>query len=175
MTIKRGEIHLASLDPTIGREISKTRPVVIISNNINNRFSGTRRIGSVVLFLILVSDNRLGATGSVKTSEGFPLIYSSRLRTLIDAVYDWSRFNGLPRACGWIRQELKDNPEAEPQLTRLALEYGNKGTVRRLGYLLESEGARPSTLRMLAQAVERSKSLIPWDPTRPKRGRQPGR
>ncbi|MEA1949083.1 MAG: type II toxin-antitoxin system PemK/MazF family toxin [Thermodesulfobacteriota bacterium] len=41
MTINRGEIHLASLGPTIGREISKTRPVVIISNNINNRFSGT--------------------------------------------------------------------------------------------------------------------------------------
>lgn len=41
MTIKRGEIHLASLDPTMGREISKTRPVVIISNDINNRFSGT--------------------------------------------------------------------------------------------------------------------------------------
>jgi len=41
MAIKRGEIHLASLDPTIGREISKTRPVVIISNNINNRFAGT--------------------------------------------------------------------------------------------------------------------------------------
>ena len=40
MTIKRGEIHLASLDPTIGREISKTRPVVIVSNNVNNQFSG---------------------------------------------------------------------------------------------------------------------------------------
>ena len=41
MTINRGEIHLASLDPTLGREIAKTRPVVIISNDINNRFSGT--------------------------------------------------------------------------------------------------------------------------------------
>jgi len=41
MIIKRGEIHLASLDPAVGREISKTRPVVIISNDINNRFSGT--------------------------------------------------------------------------------------------------------------------------------------
>jgi mRNA interferase MazF len=41
MNIKRGEIHLAALDPTIGREISKTRPVVIVSNNINNQFSGT--------------------------------------------------------------------------------------------------------------------------------------
>jgi mRNA interferase MazF len=41
MIIKRGEIYLVSLDPTIGREIAKTRPVVIISNNSCNRFSST--------------------------------------------------------------------------------------------------------------------------------------
>lgn len=41
MNIKRGEIYLAALDPVIGKEISKTRPVVIISNNKNNLFSGT--------------------------------------------------------------------------------------------------------------------------------------
>ena len=41
MTIERGELHLAALDPTIGREIAKTRPVLIISNNINNRYSAT--------------------------------------------------------------------------------------------------------------------------------------
>lgn len=39
--IKRGEIHLAALDPTLGREIAKTRPVVIISNDIGNNYSGT--------------------------------------------------------------------------------------------------------------------------------------
>ena len=36
MLIKRGDIWLANLDPTIGNEIKKTRPVVIVSNNINN-------------------------------------------------------------------------------------------------------------------------------------------
>jgi mRNA interferase MazF len=41
MNIKRGEIYLAAQDPTLGREISKTRPVVIISNDKNNAFSGT--------------------------------------------------------------------------------------------------------------------------------------
>lgn len=41
MSTKRGEIHLAALDPTIGREIAKTRPVVIVSNDVNNQFSGT--------------------------------------------------------------------------------------------------------------------------------------
>jgi mRNA interferase MazF len=41
MNIKRGEIYLAALDPALGREISKTRPVVIVSNDKNNEFSGT--------------------------------------------------------------------------------------------------------------------------------------
>jgi mRNA interferase MazF len=41
MNIKRGEIYLASLDPVVGKEISKTRPVVIVSNDKNNEFSGT--------------------------------------------------------------------------------------------------------------------------------------
>ena len=41
MNIKRGEIHLAALDPTLGKEISNTRPVVIVSNDKNNAFSGT--------------------------------------------------------------------------------------------------------------------------------------
>lgn len=41
MTIKRGGIFIATLNPVIGKEISKTRPVVVISNNINNKYSGT--------------------------------------------------------------------------------------------------------------------------------------
>ena len=41
MNIKRGNIYLASLDPVVGREISKPRPVVVFSNNTNNEFSGT--------------------------------------------------------------------------------------------------------------------------------------
>ena len=41
MIIKKGRIYLAALAPVIGREISKTRPVVVISNDKNNEFSGT--------------------------------------------------------------------------------------------------------------------------------------
>ena len=41
MNIKRGDICIASLDPVVGKEISKTRPVVIVSNDKNNTFSGT--------------------------------------------------------------------------------------------------------------------------------------
>lgn len=41
MNIKRGCVYLACLDPVVGSEISKTRPVVVVSNNKNNMFSGT--------------------------------------------------------------------------------------------------------------------------------------
>ncbi len=41
MTIKRGDIFIANLDPVIGREIAKSRPVVVVSNEMNNKYSGT--------------------------------------------------------------------------------------------------------------------------------------
>lgn len=39
--ILKGEIYWADLNPTIGSEISKTRPVLIVSNNINNQYADT--------------------------------------------------------------------------------------------------------------------------------------
>ncbi|HEY0461355.1 MAG TPA: type II toxin-antitoxin system PemK/MazF family toxin [Pyrinomonadaceae bacterium] len=39
--ILKGEIYWANLSPTIGSEISKTRPVLVVSNNINNQFAAT--------------------------------------------------------------------------------------------------------------------------------------
>ena len=38
---RRGEVWVVALDPTIGREIRKTRPAVVLSNDINNHYSGT--------------------------------------------------------------------------------------------------------------------------------------
>ena len=35
--IKRGEVYWAQLDPTIGAEIQKTRPVVVMSNSSINK------------------------------------------------------------------------------------------------------------------------------------------
>lgn len=39
--MKRGEIYYAELDPTIGAETQKKRPVIIVSNNANNQMSET--------------------------------------------------------------------------------------------------------------------------------------
>jgi mRNA interferase MazF len=39
--IKRGEIYWANLNPSMGSEIDKIRPVLIVSNNINNQVAET--------------------------------------------------------------------------------------------------------------------------------------
>ena len=39
--MKRGEIYYADLNPVVGSEIAKRRPVLIVSNNANNRAAST--------------------------------------------------------------------------------------------------------------------------------------
>ena len=44
---RRGEIYLTALDPTIGREIQKTRPALIIQNDVSNELSGITIVAPV--------------------------------------------------------------------------------------------------------------------------------
>lgn len=39
--MKRGEIYYANLSPAVGSEMDKRRPVLIVSNDINNRVATT--------------------------------------------------------------------------------------------------------------------------------------
>ncbi|MGG6240811.1 type II toxin-antitoxin system PemK/MazF family toxin [Nodosilinea sp. AN01ver1] len=39
--MKRGEIYYADLNPVVGSEVAKQRPVLIVSNNANNRAAST--------------------------------------------------------------------------------------------------------------------------------------
>ncbi|MEK6973774.1 MAG: type II toxin-antitoxin system PemK/MazF family toxin [Nanoarchaeota archaeon] len=45
--LKRGEIWLVNLDPTIGHEIKKSRPSVIIQNDIGNKYSSITIIAPI--------------------------------------------------------------------------------------------------------------------------------
>lgn len=137
----------------------------------NNSMSGERQVGTIALTLIKVADERLGATEVVKTPDGIDVVYSSRTRSLMDAVYDWSRFNSLPQAYEWIRAELATDDALAARLVNVSLRYGNQGTLRRIGKLLELTGVSEFLLRKLERALYSSSSLIPWIPTFPKRGR----
>lgn len=39
--MQRGDIFWANLDPVVGSEIAKTRPVLIVSNDVNNQYGAT--------------------------------------------------------------------------------------------------------------------------------------
>jgi predicted transcriptional regulator of viral defense system len=136
----------------------------------NNRLSGERTIGAVALTLIKVADVRLGDTEESWSEEGSTAVYSSRVRTLVDAVYDWSRFNSLPRAFDWIRADLAAGRITAQDLVRVSLRYGGVGTTRRIGALLDREGVEAALLRKLERSLKPSTSLIPWIPTQAKRG-----
>jgi len=136
----------------------------------NNRMSGQRTIGAVTLILIKVADERLGDADEEKLQDGQSLRYSSRVRTLVDAVYDWSRFNSLPRGYEWIRRELAAKRVDAAELIKATLRYGDVGTIRRVGALLEREKTDSRLLKKLQRALQPTKSLIPWIPTLPKRG-----
>ena len=44
---RRGEIHLVSFDPTLGAEIRKTRPALVLQNDPANRFSPITIVAAV--------------------------------------------------------------------------------------------------------------------------------
>lgn len=71
--MKRGEIYFADLDPTVGDEIKKNRPVLIVSNNANNNGANTltiipltSNVTKVYPFEVLIDPNESGLS---KTSK----------------------------------------------------------------------------------------------------------
>lgn len=44
---KRGEIYLTALDPTVGHEIQKTRPALVIQNDVANRYGATTIVAAI--------------------------------------------------------------------------------------------------------------------------------
>ena len=70
---RRGEVWLVRFDPTIGAEIRKTRPAVVIQNDVGNRAASTTIVAAVTSqvaeplypFEVLIA---AGAAGLVKRS-----------------------------------------------------------------------------------------------------------
>src|SRR5258708_4584340 len=79
---KRGEIYWANLDPVIGSEISKTRPVLVISNDMNNEYASTLSIlpitsslGKIYPFEVFISNFESGLKSNSK-------IKANQIRTI---------------------------------------------------------------------------------------------
>jgi predicted transcriptional regulator of viral defense system len=136
----------------------------------NDAISGDRSVGRTELTLIKVSPERLGETEQFKTPLGETLVYSSRVRTLVDAVYDWSRFDSLPCAYEWIRRDIDAGRISPADLSETTIRFGNLGTIRRIGAILEQIGVQESVLKRLQRRLAPSTAKIPLVPGRPLRG-----
>ncbi len=63
----RGEVYLVNFDPTLGAEIKKTRPAVVVQNDIGNRWSPI----TIVAAITSSFEDRLYPTEiPVRASEG---------------------------------------------------------------------------------------------------------
>ena len=72
---RRGDVYWVALDPTVGSEIKKTRPAVIVSNNSCNTFS------SRVVVLPLTSN-----VDSVYPGEALVIVNGKPARVLGDQI-----------------------------------------------------------------------------------------
>lgn len=77
MVINRFEVWLVNLDPTIGREIKKTRPCLIISPNEANKYLDTV-IASPMTTILRKYPTRIGCTFQKKKGQ----VAIDQLRTL---------------------------------------------------------------------------------------------
>jgi mRNA interferase MazF len=48
--VERGDIHYANLDPVVGNETGKTRPVLVIQNDIGNMHSPTTIVAVITKY-----------------------------------------------------------------------------------------------------------------------------
>jgi predicted transcriptional regulator of viral defense system len=136
----------------------------------NDRLSGQRVVGQTEILFIKVADDRLGDRESFTVSDGAEVWFSSRIRTLIDAVYDWNRFGTLPQAYQWIQSELEVRPDTAKEIVRLTLKYGNIGTCRRVGKCLETCGVAVRLTNRLLKTLPETSALVRMLPDRPRRG-----
>lgn len=137
----------------------------------NNRISGKRSIGGLAFQFIKVADQRLGAIKMARVKDNLEVTYASKARTLMDGVYDWSRFNSLPKGYLWIKQAMKEEPELLPELVEVTETFGNMATIRRIGFLLDSISDNSKMVDRLQCQLRPSTAFIPWIPGRDAKGK----
>ena len=81
--VKRGDIYYANLDPVMGRETGKTRPVLVIQNDIGNMYSPT----TIVAVITEYSDKKASypICVAIKKDNGLKkdsIINLSQIRTV---------------------------------------------------------------------------------------------
>ncbi len=130
----------------------------------NNKISGDRVIGNKSFVFMKTSSKRLKGAKFVTSDKRFKIPYASNARLLIDCIYDWNRYNTIPKVFKWIKQEIEENPEITEKLVSNAIRYGNRIVQRRLGYLLERMNVDSKLIEKLQNKIKGTKTIKPLIP-----------
>src|SRR3989344_528612 len=115
---KRGEIYLVNFDPATGAEIRKTRPALILQNDIANRYSPITIVAAITSFSsgdgkTYPTEVFIGVSDGGLDNDSVPLL--NQIRTI-----DKGR---LVKKLG----VLKDKTMAQvDKAIQISLEFGNK-------------------------------------------------
>ena len=105
----RGDILDITLDPAVGHEIKKTRPCLVVQNDIGNRFSamtvvvpleGAEHVAKVYPITVLIPK---GEGGLMKDSVAM----CNQIRSVDEARFGKTRGHVSPGTMGKIDQALK--------------------------------------------------------------------
>lgn len=96
--INRGDIFYANLDPVLGRETGKTRPVLVIQNDIGNLYSPT----TIIAVITEYSDKKASypICVAIKKDEGLKkdsIVNLSQIRTIDKKRLISPRIAALPK------------------------------------------------------------------------------
>jgi len=136
----------------------------------NNKRAGIKSLGVVSLRLIKVSDERIGGFTNINTDKQTFVNIASLARTVLDAVYDWKKYNSLPQAYDWISSYKKDKNFID-ELIKQTAEYGNVITIRRIGYCIELLGFNESITAPLQKKLISKTGWVLYNPLGPKKGK----
>lgn len=73
MNIKRGDIYYADLSPVVGSEQGGIRPVLIVQNDVGNKYSPTVIAAAITSqkYKTKASDTHKRRCGRLRTAKGF--------------------------------------------------------------------------------------------------------
>ena len=135
----------------------------------NTKKSGLTHVGNATFQLIKMSVDRIGAREIIKLADEKEVYISNLARTIVDAIYDYSRFNTLPTAYGWIQKYQHDLTFIK-ELINVTCDYANINTMRRIGYFLEKIGIEDKLTNRILLKLKKTQGWIPLIPTNKMKG-----
>lgn len=136
----------------------------------NTKRSGTKIIGNLRFQFIKVPPSRIGSHNVIELPDGKNVVMSSLARTLMDAVYEWSRFNTIPTAYKWIENYINDTGTIN-ELIQVTSQFTNIATKRRIGYTLERLNLKTKKIYFLQKQLKSTKGWVALDPTQKATGK----